>query len=91
MKRLLASFLCGVLSVSVFAGDNSYKVTYDGGSLPDIKAGTAVKLYIDSNQIRLVRDKTDVITVPASAVTDGEWALPSALLLSRLGSERSWR
>ncbi|MFY9659661.1 MAG: hypothetical protein WAJ97_03505 [Terriglobales bacterium] len=53
-----------------FAGDNSYKVTYDGGSLPDAKAGTGMKLYIDAGQVRLVGDKGDVITIPASSITE---------------------
>lgn len=56
--------------MAIFAADNNYKVTYDGGSVPDIKAGTGMKLYIDSNQIRLVRNKADVVTIPASAVTE---------------------
>jgi len=29
-----------------------------------------MKLFIDSNQVRLVRNKTEVITIPASAVTE---------------------
>ncbi len=29
-----------------------------------------MKLFIESNQIRLVKDKTEVITIPASAVTE---------------------
>ncbi len=70
MKRVIASALCAVLPMFLFAGDNGYKVTYDGGSVPDVKAGTGMKLYIDSNQIRLVSDKTDVVTIPASAVTE---------------------
>jgi len=53
-----------------YAGDNSYKVTYDGGSLPDIKSGTGVKLYIEANDIRLVKDKTDITTIPASSITE---------------------
>jgi CxxC motif-containing protein (DUF1111 family) len=56
--------------VALAAQDNSYKVMYDGGSLPDLKAGTNMKLYIDSNQIRLTKDKADVVTIPASAVTE---------------------
>jgi CxxC motif-containing protein (DUF1111 family) len=56
--------------MAVFSADNSYKVTYDGGSVPDIKAGTGLKLYIESNQIRLAKDKTDVITIPVSSVTE---------------------
>jgi hypothetical protein len=70
MKTTLALMLCIVVPMAVFAGDNSYKVTYDGGSLPDTKSGTGMKLYIEANQIRLVRDKADVIVIPASAVTE---------------------
>ena len=71
MKRLLAVLLCVSVPFVLFAAkDNSYKVMYDGGSLADLKAGTGMKLYIDSNQIRLTKDKADVITIPASAVTE---------------------
>src|SRR4029077_344911 len=37
---------------------------------PDIKTGVGLKLFIEPNQIRLVRDKTNVVTIPASAVTE---------------------
>jgi hypothetical protein len=70
MNKLLAILLCLVVPVAVLAGDNSYKVTYDGGSLTDAKAGTGMKLFIEANQIRLVKDKTDVVTIPASSVTE---------------------
>jgi CxxC motif-containing protein (DUF1111 family) len=70
MKKMLVVVLCFAVPVMVLAGENSYKVTYDGGSLPDRKAGTDMKLFIESNQIRLVKDKTEVITIPASAVTE---------------------
>jgi hypothetical protein len=70
MKKTLAMTLCILVPVAVFAADNSYKITYDGGSLPDMKSGTGMKLYIEPNQIRLVRDKADVVTIPASAVTE---------------------
>ncbi len=70
MKSLMAVLLCITIPIMAFAGDNSYKVTYDGGSLPDIKAGTGVKLYIEGNQIRLVKDKTDITTIPASSITE---------------------
>jgi hypothetical protein len=36
MKNLVAVLLCIAIPIMAFAGDNSYKVTYDGGSLPDI-------------------------------------------------------
>jgi len=70
MKHALALVLCIVTPIAMFAADNGYKVTYDGGSLTDTKSGTGIKLYIESNQIRLVKDKTDLATIPASAVTE---------------------
>jgi hypothetical protein len=74
MKKLLASFisaiLCIMLPLSTFAGENGYKVTYDGGSVADVKTGAGMRLTLDANQIRLFKDKTEVIVVPASAVTE---------------------
>jgi hypothetical protein len=70
MKTMLALMLCILVPIAVFSGDNGYKVTYDGGSLPDMKSGTGMKLFIEANQIRLVRDKADVIVIPASSVTE---------------------
>jgi hypothetical protein len=71
MKRLLAIALSIIVPATLFAAeDTSYKVAYDGGSVPDIKAGVGLKLYIDSNQIRLVRNKMAVVTIPASSVTE---------------------
>jgi len=70
MKHALALVLCIAIPLALFAGDNSYKVTYDGGSLTDTKSGTGIKLYIEANQIRLVKDKADLATIPASAVTE---------------------
>jgi len=71
MRQVLAFLLCILTPSAVFAAtENSYKVTYDGGSIPDIKTGTGLKLYIESNRIRLTKDKVDLITIPASAVTE---------------------
>ena len=70
MKRVLATALCITFPIAAFGGDNGYNVKYDGGSLPDVKAGNEVRLYIDSQQVRFVKDKKDLITIPASTVTD---------------------
>lgn len=72
MKRLLSVVLCIVFPMSLLAADNGYKVMYDGGSFPDMKAGTGMKLYIDQNQIRLAREKNegDVAVILASSVTE---------------------
>jgi hypothetical protein len=58
MRILLAVVLSIAIPISVLAGDNGYKVTYDGGSLTDVKSGTDLKLYIEGNQVRLVKDKS---------------------------------
>lgn len=70
MNKLLVIVLCLAIPIAVLGGDNAYKVTYDGGSIPDTKSGTGMKLFIEANQVRLVKDKTDVITIPAASVTE---------------------
>lgn len=70
MKRFIAAFLCIVFPIWLFAGDNSYKVTYDGGSVPDVKTGSGLRLFIEANQVRFVKDKKDLVIIPASAVTE---------------------
>jgi hypothetical protein len=52
------------------ASSGAYKLTYDGGSIANFKPGTGMKLYLDSNQIRIVKDHADVLSLPASAVTE---------------------
>jgi CxxC motif-containing protein (DUF1111 family) len=63
-------FLCLVMPAVLFAGDNSYKVTYDGGSLSDTKTGSGLKLYIEQNEIRFMDGKKPVTAIPASAITE---------------------
>jgi hypothetical protein len=70
MKRLVAIILCLIFPAIAFAGDNSYKINYDGGSIQNAKAGTSMKLYIEGTNIRIVKDKTDVAVVPAAAITE---------------------
>jgi hypothetical protein len=70
MKSVLAVVLCLVIPLTVFAGHAGYKVNYDGGSIPNEKAGTGMRLLIEPNQIRLVKDKADVVTIPASSITE---------------------
>jgi len=58
------------MPVSVFAGDNGYRVIYDGGSLPGVKTGSKVRLFIEDNQIRFMQNGEELITLPASSVTE---------------------
>jgi len=72
MRRICALLLCIALPVAVFAADalNGYKVAYDGGTLADVKTGTGLKLVINTNTITFVRNKSEVLTIPASAITE---------------------
>jgi hypothetical protein len=71
MNKMLAILLSISMPLTALAAsDNSYKVMYDGGSVSDIKAGTDVKLYFDSKNIRLVKDKKDVIVIPSGTITE---------------------
>ena len=70
MKFLLAMFLCFSVTFLALANDGSYKLDYDGGSIPNVKTGGHMKLYLDQNRIRIVESKADVLSLPASSVTE---------------------
>jgi hypothetical protein len=71
-KKLIAVLLSVITPVVGFAAsmENSYKVRYDGGSVPNVKSGNDVKLFIEEKQIRLVKDKKDVALIPTAAITE---------------------
>ena len=57
--------------MSAMAADaNSYKVAYDGGSLPGTKTGATLRLMIDSQVIKLQHDHEEVLSIPPSAITE---------------------
>jgi hypothetical protein len=70
MKQALAAVLCILLPMTALAGDTSYKIVYDGGSIPNIKTGTDVKLYLDADHIRIMKGKEAIADIPAAAVTE---------------------
>ena len=70
MKKMLAIVLCVLFPAAVVAGDNGYKIGYDGGSIPGVKAGADVKLFMDGGNIRIVKDKVDISVIPDSAITE---------------------
>jgi hypothetical protein len=70
MKSACALFLC-VFPLSLFAAEqNGYKVAYDGGSLPNLKTGSGIEIVIGTNTISFVKDKSELVTIPASSVTE---------------------
>jgi CxxC motif-containing protein (DUF1111 family) len=70
MQRAIVTALCVFVPLSVLAGDSAYKVTYDGGSLGDVKAGAGLKMFIEQNHVRLMDGKTEVATIPTSSITE---------------------
>jgi len=54
----------------MFAGDNGYKVGYDGGSIQNLKPGAETRLIIDGTNIKLLKDKAELAVIPASSVTE---------------------
>src|SRR5436305_9983845 len=70
MKKFVATVLCAVIPFVSFASEGGYKVAYDGGSIENVKAGNDLRLYIDSANVRLVKDKSEVLLLPATAITE---------------------
>lgn len=70
MKKLLAILLCIVFPLFALGADNGYKIAYDGGTLPNLKAGHSLHLTLDGSNIRVLNDKTEMALIPASAVTE---------------------
>ena len=70
MKRFFAVILLFVMPSAILAGDVGYKATYDGGSIAGVKAGSHIKMYFDSEQVRFMKGKELLATVPGSAITE---------------------
>jgi hypothetical protein len=70
MKRLVALLLCTLFPTVALAGDIGYKIDYDGGSIPNYKAGTSMTLTIEGDHIHIMKDKQDVELIPASSITE---------------------
>src|SRR4051812_17154063 len=68
--KTLAIVLCFVVPVVGLATDNGYKVTYDGGSVNDVKAGNTVKLNFNADHIALFKRNAEIAAIPVSAVTE---------------------
>jgi len=70
VRLFIALLLCFAVTSYSFAKDPGYKVIYDGGSVPDQKAGTDMQLVIGADHITFIKGKSEVISIPASAVTE---------------------
>src|SRR5487761_2544102 len=70
LQQFVAVLICVALPGAAFSNDSSYHVIYSGGSVPDFKAGTGMKLFINPSSIHIIKDKTEVALIPAGAVTE---------------------
>lgn len=68
--KALAIALCVVIPVVGFAAENGYKVKHNGGSIPNIKAGSDLRMLIDAKQISFLADKTEGTSIAASSIID---------------------
>jgi hypothetical protein len=69
----IALILCSLsilLPMTMMAKDSGYNVKYDGGSVPDVKTGSELRMYIDANQIRLIKGKNELMLIAATAITE---------------------
>jgi hypothetical protein len=70
MRTLIAVMLCFVTAFAALANDGAYKLKYDGGSIGNYKSGTGMKLYLNENRVRIVKDDGEVLNLPPSAITE---------------------
>lgn len=70
MRRILALVLCLIFPLAAFSAENGYKIAYDGGSIPNTKPGTSMKLNIEGTNILIMKGSAEIALIPASAVTE---------------------
>jgi hypothetical protein len=72
MKSVLAVILCLAIPTALIAVDSqpSFKVKYDGGSLQNTKAGSDLKVYVDSNSVRIMQGTTEIVNILPSTITE---------------------
>jgi hypothetical protein len=72
MKSVMAVILCLVIPTVLIAADSqpAFKVKYDGGSLQNAKAGADLKLYVDSNSVRIMQGQTEIANILPSSITE---------------------
>jgi CxxC motif-containing protein (DUF1111 family) len=73
MKASVALVACfSLISVQAIAAGkgNSYNVTYDGGSVSEVKTGTGLKLFLNGDSVRFESGKKVLLTIPAATITE---------------------
>jgi hypothetical protein len=72
MKSVVAVILCLILPTAVIGASSepSFKVKYDGGSLQNAKAGVDLRLFIDSNSVKIIQGQTEIANILPSSITE---------------------
>ncbi|HEY6448839.1 MAG TPA: hypothetical protein VIY53_20455 [Acidobacteriaceae bacterium] len=77
MRRLSqASFalvLCFIIPCTAIAAESGYTVTYDGGSIPDMKVGTRMHMFLEGDKIRFAgegKGGAEISVISAASVTE---------------------
>jgi hypothetical protein len=70
MRSFIAIALCFATSFSAFAGEGAYKLSFEGGSVTTFKTGEHLQLFLDQDKVRISGDKTAVLNLPASSITE---------------------
>ncbi|HEU0120397.1 MAG TPA: hypothetical protein VFQ91_07725 [Bryobacteraceae bacterium] len=70
MKQVVALALCLILPTVTLAAEAGHKVKYDGGSIANIKSGTDIRVTIDQQNISLVRDRKELVAIPAASIAE---------------------
>ena len=68
--KLVAVVLCLLLSVSSLAAKDGFGVKYDGGSIPNLKAGADIRINPAGTAITLTKGNEDLISIPAASITE---------------------
>jgi hypothetical protein len=72
LRPWIAGSLCCLVPLTSFAAQSlvGYSVTYSGGSLPNVKGGEGLSLYVDSSRIRLSRKGQELVLIKPRAITE---------------------
>ena len=71
-RAVIAATLSMIVPASVLGQEagSEYRVVYDGGTAPDLKPGANLKLLVSGDQIHFLNGRKQVLTIPASSVTE---------------------
>jgi hypothetical protein len=72
IQKTIALLICPILVVASFGAESqtSYEVKYSGGSLPTVKGGDDLKLFIDPENVRLTHKKSEAVSIPTNSITE---------------------